>query len=45
MVIAIYGKETSYGSITGTFDLLEALASLAYEGRRRSMFEVNSLPR
>ncbi len=39
VVIAIYGKETSYGSITGTFDLLEALASLAYEGRRRSMFE------
>ena len=39
VVIAIYGKETSYGSVTGTFDLLEALASLAYEGRRRSMFE------
>ena len=39
MIIAIYGKETSYGSVTGGFDLLEALASLAYEGRRRSMFE------
>ena len=39
IVIAIYGKETSYGSITGTFDLVEALASLAYEGRRRAMFE------
>jgi membrane-bound lytic murein transglycosylase B len=39
VVIAIYGKETSYGSITGTFDLIEALASLAYEGRRRAMFE------
>ena len=39
VVIAIYGKETSYGSITGTFDLVEALATLAYEGRRRSMFE------
>jgi len=39
VVIAIYGKETSYGSITGTFDLIEALASLAYEGRRRPMFE------
>jgi lytic murein transglycosylase len=39
IVIAIYGKETSYGAITGTFDLAEALASLAYEGRRRSMFE------
>jgi lytic murein transglycosylase len=39
VVIAIYGKETSYGSITGTFDLIEALATLAYEGRRRSFFE------
>ena len=39
VIIAIYGKETSYGAITGTFDLLEALATLAYEGRRRSMFE------
>ena len=39
VIIAIYGKETSYGSITGTFDLIEALATLAYEGRRRSMFE------
>ncbi len=39
VVMAIYGKETSYGSITGGFDLLEALATLAYEGRRRAMFE------
>ena len=39
VIMAIYGKETSYGSVTGGFDLLDALASLAYEGRRRSMFE------
>jgi membrane-bound lytic murein transglycosylase B len=39
VIMAIYGKETSYGSITGGFDLLEVLASLAYEGRRRSLFE------
>jgi lytic murein transglycosylase len=39
VVIAIYGKETSYGSITGGFDLLEVLATLAYEGRRRALFE------
>lgn len=39
VIMAIYGKETSYGSITGSFDLVEALASLAYEGRRRAMFE------
>ena len=39
VIMAIYGKETSYGAVTGSFDLLEALASLAYEGRRRAMFE------
>jgi lytic murein transglycosylase len=38
-LLAIYGKETSYGAYTGNFDLLEVLASLAYEGRRRDMFE------
>ena len=39
VMMAIYGHETSYGSITGSFDLLEVLATLAYEGRRRQMFE------
>jgi lytic murein transglycosylase len=39
VVMAIYGHETSYGAVTGGFDLLEALASLAYEGRRRPLFE------
>jgi len=39
VMMAIYGKETSYGAATGSFDLLEVLASLAYEGRRRAMFE------
>jgi membrane-bound lytic murein transglycosylase B len=39
VVMAIYGHETSYGAVTGGFDLLEALATLAYEGRRRPLFE------
>ena len=39
VLMAIYGKETSYGSVTGHFDLLDVLASLAYEGRRRDLFE------
>ena len=43
VLMAIYGKETSYGAITGSFDLLEALASLAYEGRRRQLFETEFL--
>jgi len=37
-MIAIWGKETSYGTIMGDFDLLNSLASLAYEGRRRELF-------
>jgi len=37
--ISIFGHETSYGVVTGGFDLLDALATLAYEGRRRELFE------
>jgi membrane-bound lytic murein transglycosylase B len=38
VMVAIWGKETSYGVVTGDFDLLNSLASLAYEGRRRELF-------
>lgn len=39
VLMAIFGHETSYGRITGSFDLIDALATLAYEGRRRAFFE------
>jgi membrane-bound lytic murein transglycosylase B len=39
VLMAIYGHETSYGRITGSFDLVQALATLAYDGRRRQFFE------
>ena len=39
IMVAIYGHETNYGSYTGDFDLIRSLATLAYEGRRRSLFE------
>src|SRR5690606_3780528 len=39
IMVAIWGHETNYGSYTGDFDLLRSLASLAYEGRRRELFE------
>lgn len=39
VMMAIYGHETSYGSVTGSFDILNSLATLAYEGRRRTLFE------
>ena len=39
VLMAIWGHETSYGAVTGSTDLLNALASLGYYGRRRQMFE------
>lgn len=39
VMVAIWGHETNYGSYTGDFDLLRALASLGYDGRRRQLFE------
>jgi len=39
ILMAIWGLETSYGTVTGSTDLLGALASLGYYGRRRAMFE------
>ena len=39
VLLAIYGHETSYGLVTGNTDLLQALASLGYYGRRRDFFE------
>jgi lytic murein transglycosylase len=38
VLVAIWGHETSYGAVTGNFDLLSSLATLAYEGRRRQLF-------
>ena len=39
VLMSIWGMETSYGTVTGSTDLLNALASLGYYGRRRDMFE------
>lgn len=39
IMVAIWGHETNYGSYTGNFDLVRSLASLAYDGRRRPLFE------
>jgi len=38
IIIGIWGMETSYGRITGSFDLPSALATLAYDGRRAALF-------
>ncbi len=39
IMVAIYGHETNYGAVTGDFDLVRSLATLAHEGRRRALFE------
>lgn len=38
ILLAIWGHETAYGSVKGNFDLAQALATLAWEGRRRELF-------
>ncbi len=39
ILVAIWGHETAYGRVTGGFDLAQALGTLAWEGRRRDLFE------
>ena len=38
IIVAIFGHETAYGNVKGGFDLSQALATLAWEGRRRELF-------
>jgi len=37
-LVALWGIETSYGNNTGGFDVVTALSTLAYDGRRSSYF-------
>ncbi|PHQ99687.1 MAG: murein transglycosylase [Marinosulfonomonas sp.] len=39
VVAAIWGLESAYGAQRGDIDVIEALATLAYEGRRGKFFE------
>ncbi|TPG53114.1 lytic murein transglycosylase [Roseomonas nepalensis] len=38
VLVAIWGMETNYGASTGGFGVVEALATLAWEGRRAAYF-------
>ena len=38
VLLGFWGIETSYGAVTGNFDLVRSLATLAFEGRRRELF-------
>lgn len=37
-IVALWGIETNYGTFTGGFQVMHALASLAYDGRRSAYF-------
>ncbi len=39
LIVSIWGMETDYGAYSGRFDLIRSFASLAYDGRRRALFE------
>jgi membrane-bound lytic murein transglycosylase B len=39
VVLAIWGMETNYGANRGSMEVIESLATLAYEGRRRDFAE------
>lgn len=38
VIVALWGMETSYGENTGNFNMIESLATLAYDGRRSAFF-------
>lgn len=38
VVVGIWGMETHFGRNTGSFDVVRALASLAFDGRRAALF-------
>ena len=39
IIVSLWGVETYFGRITGSYDVVRSLATLAYEGRRRAFFE------
>ncbi len=42
-LLAIWGIETNYGDVTGGFPVLQALATLAFDGRRQEFFRTELL--
>lgn len=43
IVTAIWGLESAYGAVRGRTDVIEAMATLAYDGRRAEFFETQLL--
>ena len=38
-LVSIWGLETNFGGLKGDFPVIQALATLAFDGRRRALFE------
>lgn len=38
-IVALWGLETNFGSFTGGYNVISALSTLAYEGRREAFFK------
>lgn len=43
IIVALWGVETIYGGYTGNSSIIEALATLAYDGRRAELFRAELL--
>ncbi|MBV8522610.1 MAG: lytic murein transglycosylase [Acetobacteraceae bacterium] len=41
IVVGIWGLESAYGAITGDYNVIEALATLGWEGRRANFFRTH----
>jgi lytic murein transglycosylase len=39
VVVAVWGLESAYGAMRGSTDIIAAMATLAYDGRRQEFFE------
>ena len=43
IIVSLWGVETLFGEITGDYNVIRSLATLAYEGRRRKFYEIQLL--
>ncbi|USD64515.1 lytic murein transglycosylase [Vibrio sp. SCSIO 43136] len=42
-IVALWGVESNFGSLTGGYDVISALSTLAYDGRREAFFRKETM--
>jgi membrane-bound lytic murein transglycosylase B len=42
-IVALWGVESNFGSLTGGYNVIDALATLAYDGRRETFFRKETM--